>query len=393
MSTEITGYKGKPHTAYFGIVVLDNDGKEIDRKIQWLNDFSGIRKKIRIVLKSPSQKAIIIYRINAESPIKSDCHYELQSLDEISINEVDSSTDELFDSVNNFIVPKKNPLSDEEELILEKNLVWVCAFGRSGSTWLARNLLSYNTQYIHEPEINEHLALSLFLPDGRIVRRMELRSEDDSYFFSKAHKDTWIFYLKKMILNRFYAQVNDLERKIIVKEAGSVDSSDIISMCFPNSKIIMLFRDGRDIVDSGIDGRQKEGWMTKQLKTKPMESKERIPHIEMRSKRWTVFTKNLLNTYNELPEESRYMIKYEDLRKNTLEELEKIYKFLEIDISKDELQKRVNKFSFENIPDKDKGKGKFARSATPGKWKENFSVEEKRILNNIMNESLKKLGY
>jgi len=284
-------------------------------------------------------------------------------------------------------------LTDKEELILEGNLVWIYAIERSGSTWLGHNLLSHNTHYVNEPDLTEHLAVSTRLPGGRIERRYDLRKMDGNYFFSIMYSDTWNFFLRKLILNRFYSEISDLNKKIIIKEAGTVDASDVISTCLPKSKSIMLFRDGRDVLDSSLDGRQKEGWMVKQWGTKPLEGKRRDGFIENLSKSWVLLSKNLIKTYNELPEESRYMIKYEDLRKNTLEELEKIYKFLEIDISKDELQKIVNKFSFENIPDKDKGKGKFARSATPGKWKENLPEEDKKIINEIMWNTLRQLGY
>lgn len=293
----------------------------------------------------------------------------------------------------NYLKKGIKQLTNEEEAKLEKNLVWICAIERSGSTWLGRNLLSYNTKYLHEPELSEHLAVSTTLTDGRFMRRMDLRSKDNSYFFSDSYKNIWKFYLRKLILNRFHAEVGELSKKIIVKEAGTVDASDIISTCLPNSKLIMLIRDGRDIIDSGIDGRQKDGWMTKQLGTKPLEGVSRANFIKNRSKMWVALTENLLKTYKSHPENLRYLIKYEDLRKNTLEELEKIYKFLEIDISKDELQKIVSKFSYENLPDKEKGQGKFVRSASPGKWKENLHDEEKIIIEKIMGRMLEKLGY
>ena len=46
-----------------------------------------------------------------------------------------------------------------------------------------------------------------------------------------------------------------------------------------------------------------------------------------------------------------------------------------------------------SIPDDQKGKGKSKRSATPGLWKEHFNEEEKKVLNEIMEEVLRKLGY
>jgi len=42
---------------------------------------------------------------------------------------------------------------------------------------------------------------------------------------------------------------------------------------------------------------------------------------------------------------------------------------------------------------KKKGKGKFRRFASPGKWKENFSNDEKEVMNNILKDTLQKMGY
>ena len=40
-----------------------------------------------------------------------------------------------------------------------------------------------------------------------------------------------------------------------------------------------------------------------------------------------------------------------------------------------------------------RGKGKFARSASPGKWKDNFNEKEIQLMNEIMGETLKRVGY
>ena len=89
----------------------------------------------------------------------------------------------------------------------------------------------------------------------------------------------------------------------------------------------------------------------------------------------------------------RYLLYYEDLIANTTQELKKLYQFLEIDIDEKKLNNIVEKYSFENIPQEKKGKGKFRSFASPGKWKENFSNDEKEVMNNILKDTLQKMGY
>ena len=109
--------------------------------------------------------------------------------------------------------------------------------------------------------------------------------------------------------------------------------------------------------------------------------------------KWVKEMEILEKSYENHSSENRIKVKYENLRTNTITELEKIYKFIDISISKEDLQKIVEKYSFENIPDRNKGPGKVTRSASPGKWKENFSEEEQTIMNKIMGDALKRLGY
>jgi len=70
-----------------------------------------------------------------------------------------------------------------------------------------------------------------------------------------------------------------------------------------------------------------------------------------------------------------------------------MYSFLEIKISEKELKSIIDKYNFKNIPEEKRGTGKIARIASPGKWKENFSEEEKIVINEIMKEYLQMLGY
>jgi len=87
------------------------------------------------------------------------------------------------------------------------------------------------------------------------------------------------------------------------------------------------------------------------------------------------------------------MIKYEDLLENTFENLKKIYEFLDINIDDKKLNEIVDKASFSNIPSNQKGSGHITRSATPGKWKENFNEKEKELMHKIMKDILVKINY
>jgi len=393
ISTDLVGIKGQPHSAYFGVIFLDNNNKEIDRKIRWLNNFSNKLTKLDLVFEAVTSKIIFIYRINSETPSQGQCHFKLTPLEKINFKEEANSVPENFDHIDEWSKNQKYKLTTKEEDKLEKNLVWVFGYARSGTTWLALQLLSHNTKSINELHIASHLSLREEGITDNIVRRIDHMKNLPSYFFSDKYKDTWKFFMRKLILNRIYAEVGELNKKIILKEpGGEVGAPDIITQCLPNSKIVVLLRDGRDIIDSLIDAKQKDGFITKSGETPVIEHTRKI-EIEKHSKIWSKYVEKLLDTYNNYPEELRLLIKYEDLLKNTFEELKKLHIFIENNISDEKILQLISKFSFENIPIYQKGKGKFARSASPGKWKTSFTDAEKRIMHENMNSSLRKLGY
>ncbi len=296
-------------------------------------------------------------------------------------------------------------LTDEQESILEKNIVWLFGSPRGGTSWVALQLLSYNTNSINEPHIDEHLAIRAPEIHERFVRRIDNPQKSSEYFFSDKYKGIWNFYLRKLLLNRFYVQSHDLSRQTIVKEVCQFGSADIITECLPNSKMIILLRDGRDQIDSLLNARSKKGWMTKKglqpiTSTGVKQNYEgfqppppRNVFIKNHSKSWVIRYENFLKAYNNHSAKLHYKVKYEDLLKNTYDELKKLYNFLQIDITDEKLNDLISKYSFEKIPEDKKGDGKFARSATPGEWRENFTEKEKKIMNETMGEMLNKLGY
>lgn len=284
-------------------------------------------------------------------------------------------------------------LNKEEELEFEKNLIWVFGSSRGGTTWLGSQLLSHQTKIIFEPRI------ARFFGDRRMWtienrKKVDLQTRNRDYFFSDLTKKAWVYFLRKLILNRIYFQHPKISNRVLLKEPLEKGGSDFITTSVPNSKFVIIIRDGRDIIDSKIDAiKEENSWGTKALHTRPLEKLNRLNFIRTNSKNWVELVDDLVRTYQTPPKNLRYLIKYEDLRSNTLDELKKIYKFLDIEITPQDLENIVTKFDFENIPTNKKGSGKFFRSATPGGWENNFSDEEKKLMHSIMGESLKLLGY
>ena len=395
ISAQFSGLSGEPYCAYLGVVILDNSEKEIARPIKWLNNFSKIQNEIKIIFTSPpeAKSATIIYRINIETPFKGNCQFNLIEIDDVKIKQLSTDVVDNFNSVNDYVFPRKKELTPEQEDQLEQNLVWIFASPRSGTQWIGTQLLEYGTVLSRGPSIGLNLGATHGGFELKSVRLIDFRGSEPDYFYSKASSEIWTYYLRKLILNRLYSQFQNISKPIIIPDPEGSMGADILQKSLPKSKIIFLIRDGRDVVDSVIDAEKPGSWYIKSRKIAPLTEENRKKRIEQAIRRWMKIIEICMTTFENHPEHLRLKIKYEDLRQNTLEELGKIYKFIGINIPRNELENIVKKYSFENISKDKKGTGKVTRSASPGKWHENFNEEEQEKMNEIMSETLKRLGY
>jgi len=415
ITANVVGIQGAPFCAYFTAIIIDDRNREIGRKIRWINDFSGNQKNYDLIFTTkPKAKLLILgYRLNLETPVKSDLQIQIQ--DPSSLTLQDSDDAEVFDDITKYEVPSLQPLTTEEEKILEKKIMWLCAPPRSGTTWLGTQLLNHKENIIwDEPWIGFHLGVlrggltpakdfNDASPEGTsgsskkittvsysFERILDMQANNGEYFFSSFHKNNWLPYLRKLILARTFSQCQTLNKNVIIKDPVGSNGIDILSECLPNSKLLFLIRDGRDEVDSRMDMHSPNSW----AKLRPFRTKkERLRGLTYYSQLWIVNTENIKKGFDKHNPTLKLLIKYEDLKKDTFSVLKKIYNFIGIQIADDDLQKLIKVHDFKNIPESEKGKGKFTRSAKPGSWEDNFNKEELDLMHSIMGKTLKEFGY
>lgn len=285
-------------------------------------------------------------------------------------------------------------LTASEEESLEAKLVWVTGSPRSGSTWLTHRLLKHPENILwNEPLIGHHLGSLTIQQDALVLqqkRAIDLDVHTADYFFSEQHKNNWLPALRTLILARAYSLARSVTKNVIIKEPNGSMGMDIIMGALAKAKLILLLRDGRDVIDSRIDMHSPGAWVN----LTPIATKrERLLHIKLFARIWNKSTSVVLQAYNSHDPALRILVKYEELRTNTFSELKKIYRFLNIMINEEDLHAVVERYDFKQIPDAQKGEGKFNRTAKIGGWGDNFSEDEKELMNSIMGETLTELGY
>jgi hypothetical protein len=85
----------------------------------------------------------------------------------------------------------------------------------------------------------------------------------------------------------------------------------------------------------------------------------------------------------------KVLVKYEELRADALGTMRRTYATLGIPVDEEELSQAVAKHSWENIPDGEKGEGRFFRKATPGSWSEDLTPEQAETVEKITAPLLK----
>lgn len=290
------------------------------------------------------------------------------------------------------------PLNEEQEIKIENNLVWVLGTPRSGSTWLCRELLKDKENIIwDEPFIGKVFEF--------IKNTVKSKPRITGIFFGEQFKNNcWLPIFRKLIISRAFHHSQNLEKNIIVKEPTGGGGADTLMECVKNSKLIFLLRDGHDVVDSFMDAIKPNSWKgSRKVDQNNYESsfkknldeynRKREKNIQKYSKMWVSNVTTVMNSFEKHSSELRHLVKYEDLRKNTFFELKKIYNFVGIKISDEELKEKIEKYDYENVPASEKGQGKKIRTAKPGSYLQNFTEEEIKLMNSIMGETLEKVGY
>ncbi len=85
----------------------------------------------------------------------------------------------------------------------------------------------------------------------------------------------------------------------------------------------------------------------------------------------------------------KILVRYEELRADTLGTMRRIYSTLGIPVEEKALARVVEKHAWESVPEEEKGEGKFYRKAKPGGWREDLTPKQVEIIESITAPLLK----
>jgi hypothetical protein len=269
------------------------------------------------------------------------------------------------------------------------NLVWIFGAGRTGSTWLARMMGDLDGQTVwFEPRVGE-----LFDPE-----RMKVEERKGKPFIlSSQYKSTWLRSIRNFVLDGANARFPRVREKdyLVIKEPGGSVGAPLLMQALPESRMVVLVRDPRDVAASWIDRYKRGEWKshTEQLEeTTPGRPKDwQVENmIKIAAGRYLQNVRGAKRAYD-AHRGKKVLVRYEELREDPIGTMRRIYSELGIQVSDEELGRVVEKHSWESIPEDEKGEGKFFRKASPGGWRDDLTPEQIETVEKITAPMLEEL--
>ncbi|MDQ2672164.1 MAG: sulfotransferase [Actinomycetota bacterium] len=270
-----------------------------------------------------------------------------------------------------------------------ENVVWIFCSNRSGSTWLSSMMGEVEGHEVW----NEPLVGKLFgdLYYGGAAGHQKVKH----YILGDFHKGSWLDSVQSFVLSEATARFPGVAEGgyLIIKEPNGSIGAPLLSEAMPASRVIFLLRDPRDVAASGLDAARKGSWQYENAadrgwKREALADNQPDVWVRRRAQNYVRHAGKARDAY-EAHKGPKVLIRYEELRDDTRGTMERLYSTLGIEVGGEELARAVEKHAWENIPEKEKGQGKFYRKATPGGWREDLTPGQVEIVEQVSAALLK----
>jgi hypothetical protein len=269
------------------------------------------------------------------------------------------------------------------ENIKPENIAWIFGTARTGSTWLAFMMeeIQENTIW-REPYVGELFGRFYYSWVGN-------KHFQTKHFILGDHKESWLKSLRSFVLseaNARFPRVKD-GGYLIVKEPNGSVGAPLIMEALPESRLIFLVRDPRDVIASSLDAFGKDSWL---YERRIEEGGERTALFDMQAdelvekfaNRYAQNIRNVKEAY-EKHKGPKVLIKYEELRRDTLGTMRRLFSTLGMPADDAEIARAVEKHAWENVPEEAKGSVKFYRKASPGSWRNDLTPGHAEMVERI----------
>ena len=278
--------------------------------------------------------------------------------------------------------------SDRKEILFAP--IFIIGAPRSGTTWLQKMMLG--SKEIAGGQESEFFlifqsALNSVKNKHLNPRQVGLSTYWDEEGFYDLLRDIWVKTFCNTVLSKQTAKY------LLEKTPTHALHMDEIIKTLPKSKFIHIIRDSRSVVASLLAASKGWGWQW-------APSSAKLAAVEW----WRCVSKVKENS-KKYSKDQYLEVHYEDLLIDPIEEMVRIYNFLEIDFSADDITDIVHQESFDS---QKKGNGAgmktlkglelkepsgFVRKGLPDSWKKELSLFQKLVVWRYTRKLMRECGY
>ena len=276
--------------------------------------------------------------------------------------------------------------------IKPENVVWIFGTARTGSTWLSRMMGEMRGHTVWREPLVGALFGNLYYDRAKHL----IGKQGKHYILGDGYRDSWLYSIRAFVLREAsgrFPEAAGKGRYLIVKEPNGSLGAPLLTEALPESRMILLIRDPRDVVASSMDAKREGGWQYENRKRlaggdngeqRSASLVDKDPDAFVRGRAESYLQKiGLTKQAYEAHEGPKTLVKYEELRADTLGIMRRIYSELGIPVDEEKLRRAVEEHAWENIPEEEKGEGKVFRKAMPGSWCEDLTPEQVRTVESI----------
>jgi hypothetical protein len=200
-----------------------------------------------------------------------------------------------------------------------------------------------------------------------------------SFIMGEPYREAWLGSIRNFVLEGAAARYPALRKDqyLVIKEPNGSVGAPLLLSATPESRMIFLIRDPRDVIASRLDAFREGSWTGQDRDYSTTEK------LNAQTKRLATDYLKVVSKVQEAYEAhqgNKVLVRYEDLRHDTINALKAMYDALEVEADETQIEAAVVKHSWARVPEEEKGKDKFFRKAQPGSWREDLSPEQIKII-------------